>query len=215
MLGSSLCVDPSARRPRRSAAAAFSAARGSLEGRSSRAHSSGSTEESRVAFVACTLHRKTFLSSPDLAGAVETLSTPTGRLLRNLLTTKWTVGAVAVILDEEVNPPEVLLVQHSYRVKGAWGLPGGSLESGLGSPREPSKEERDDIIESSLRREVFEELGIEIEIVRLIRSMRSLMFRRNRGPTVSTSTTGVFPNRDFGRCARGSAVGTSNHVRRK
>jgi 8-oxo-dGTP pyrophosphatase MutT (NUDIX family) len=88
--------------------------------------------------------------------------------LRNLLTTKWTVGAVAVILDEGVNPPEVLLVQHSYRVKGAWGLPGGSLESGLGSPQEPSKEEsRDDIIESSLRREVFEELGIEINIVRL------------------------------------------------
>jgi 8-oxo-dGTP pyrophosphatase MutT (NUDIX family) len=90
-------------------------------------------------------------------------------MLRNLLTTKWTVGAVAVILDEEVNPPEVLLVQHSYRVKGAWGFPGGSLESGLGSPREPSKEERDDIVESSLRREVFEELGIEIEIVRLIK----------------------------------------------
>jgi len=44
-------------------------------------------------------------------------------MLRNLLTTKWTVGAVAVILDEEVNPPEVLLVQHSYRVKGAWGFP--------------------------------------------------------------------------------------------
>jgi 8-oxo-dGTP pyrophosphatase MutT (NUDIX family) len=62
----------------------------------------------------------------------------------------------------------VLLVQHSYRTKGAWGLPGGSLESGLRNPWEPSKEEsRDDIIESSLRREVFEELGIEIEIVRL------------------------------------------------
>jgi 8-oxo-dGTP pyrophosphatase MutT (NUDIX family) len=87
--------------------------------------------------------------------------------LRSLLTTKWIVGAVAVILDDEVNPPEVLLVQHSYRVKGAWGLPGGSLESGLGSPREPSKVERDDIVESGLRREVFEELGIEIEIVRL------------------------------------------------
>jgi hypothetical protein len=47
--------------------------------------------------------------------------------LRKLLTTRWAVGAVAVILDEEVNPPEVLLVQHSYRTKGAWGLPGGSL----------------------------------------------------------------------------------------
>ena len=88
--------------------------------------------------------------------------------LRTLLTTRWAVGAVAVIIDEEVDPPEVLLVQHSYRTKGAWGLPGGSLESGLRNPWEPSKEEsRDDIIESSLRREVFEELGIEIEIVRL------------------------------------------------
>ena len=76
--------------------------------------------------------------------------------------------AVAVIIDEAVHPPEVLLVQHSYRTKGAWGLPGGSLESGLRNPLESSKEEsRDDIIESSRRREVFEELGIEIEIVRL------------------------------------------------
>jgi 8-oxo-dGTP pyrophosphatase MutT (NUDIX family) len=88
--------------------------------------------------------------------------------LRKVLTTSWAVGAVAVIIDEEVNPPEVLLVQHSYRTRGAWGLPGGSLESGLRNPREPSREEsRDDIIESSLRREVFEELGIDIEIVRL------------------------------------------------
>jgi 8-oxo-dGTP pyrophosphatase MutT (NUDIX family) len=88
--------------------------------------------------------------------------------LRKLLTTNWAVGAVAVIIDEEVNPPEVLLVQHSYRTKGVWGLPGGSLESGLGDPREPSREEsRDDVIQSSLRREVLEELGIEIDIVRL------------------------------------------------
>ena len=88
--------------------------------------------------------------------------------LRKVLTTRWAVGAVALIIDEDVNPPEVLLVQHSYRTKGAWGLPGGSLESGLGNPLQPSKEEsRDDIIESCLRREIFEELGIEIDIVRL------------------------------------------------
>lgn len=88
--------------------------------------------------------------------------------LRKVLTTRWAVGAVALIIDEEVDPPEVLLVQHSYRTKGAWGLPGGSLESGLGNPLQPSKEEsRDDIIESCLRREIFEELGIEIDIVRL------------------------------------------------
>lgn len=88
--------------------------------------------------------------------------------LRKVLTTRWAVGAVALIIDEEVDPPEVLLVQHSYRTKGAWGLPGGSLESGLGNPLQPSNEEsRDDIIESCLRREIFEELGIEIDIVRL------------------------------------------------
>ncbi len=88
--------------------------------------------------------------------------------LRTLLTTRWAVGAVAILLDEEANPPEVLLVQHSYRTTGAWGLPGGSLESGLPNPLTPSKEEsRDDMIESSLRREVFEELGLEIEIARL------------------------------------------------
>jgi hypothetical protein len=52
--------------------------------------------------------------------------------LRKLLTTRWAVGAVAVMIDEEANPPEVLLVQHSYRTKGAWGLPGGSLESSSG-----------------------------------------------------------------------------------
>lgn len=88
--------------------------------------------------------------------------------LRKVLTTRWAVGAVALIIDEDVTPPEVLLVQHSYRTKGAWGLPGGSLESGLGSPLQPSQEQlRDDVIEQSLRREIFEELGIEIEIVRL------------------------------------------------
>jgi 8-oxo-dGTP pyrophosphatase MutT (NUDIX family) len=126
-----------------------------------RARSPGSTEDSRVACVAYTLHRTSLVLwkrfPPLLAG-----------FLRKVLTTSWAVGAVAVIIDEEVNPPEVLLVQHSYRTRGAWGLPGGSLESGLRNPREPSREEsRDDIIESSLRREVFEELGIDIEIVRL------------------------------------------------
>ncbi len=90
--------------------------------------------------------------------------------MRKLLTTRWAVGAVAVIIDEGVDPPELLLVQHSYRAKGAWGLPGGSLESGLGNPRAPSRQEsRDGIVESSLRREVFEELGIEIDIVQLIK----------------------------------------------
>ena len=68
---------------------------------------------------------------------------------------------------------------------------------GLRNQLERSTEESpDDIIESGLRREVFEELGIEIEIVRLAKVDAVLTCRRSRGPTVSTSTTGVFPSRD-------------------
>jgi len=89
--------------------------------------------------------------------------------MKMLLTTKWTVGAVAVIFDENVSPMEVLLVQHSYRSKGAWGLPGGALESGLVSPLKAGARHDDNVLESTLRREVFEELGIEIEILRLLR----------------------------------------------
>ncbi len=74
------------------------------------------------------------------------------------------------MIDEDTTPPEVLLVQHSYRTKGAWGLPGGSLESIPGDPRSPRSESpRDDVIETALRREVSEELGIEIDSVHLLR----------------------------------------------
>jgi 8-oxo-dGTP pyrophosphatase MutT (NUDIX family) len=88
--------------------------------------------------------------------------------MKMLLTTRWTVGAVAVILDDKTNPTEVLLVEHSYRIKGTWGLPGGALESGLASPRRARARREDNVLESALRREIFEELGIEIEILRLL-----------------------------------------------
>jgi 8-oxo-dGTP pyrophosphatase MutT (NUDIX family) len=88
--------------------------------------------------------------------------------MKMLLTTRWTVGAVAVILDENTNPMEVLLVEHSYRTKGTWGLPGGALESGLASPRKARARSEDNVLETALRREIFEELGIEIEILRLL-----------------------------------------------
>jgi 8-oxo-dGTP pyrophosphatase MutT (NUDIX family) len=90
--------------------------------------------------------------------------------LKGLLARKWLVGAVAVMIDESTSPPEVLLVEHSYRVKGAWGLPGGSLESTPGDPSRPSSvNSSDDVIESALRREVLEELGIEITVIGLLR----------------------------------------------
>jgi 8-oxo-dGTP pyrophosphatase MutT (NUDIX family) len=90
--------------------------------------------------------------------------------LKGLLARNWLVGAVAVMIDGNASPPEVLLVQHSYRSKGAWGLPGGALDSIDGDPARPGiAASPDDAIEEALRREVGEELGIEIEVLRLLR----------------------------------------------
>jgi len=90
--------------------------------------------------------------------------------LKGLLARKWLVGAVAVMIDESTSPVEVLLVEHSYRAKGACGLPGGSLESTPGDPTRPRKDTLpDDVIESALRREISEELGIEITVISLLR----------------------------------------------
>src|SRR5262245_30282505 len=90
--------------------------------------------------------------------------------LKGVLARKWLVGAVAVMIDESTSPAEVLLVEHSYRPKGAWGLPGGSLESPPGDPARPSNVNADDdVIESALRREILEELGIEITVSSLLR----------------------------------------------
>jgi len=90
--------------------------------------------------------------------------------LKGMLARKWLVGAVAVMIDEDASPAEVLIVEHSYRAKGAWGLPGGSLESTPGDPRRPRDDASlDDVIEAALRREIFEELGIEIAVLGLLR----------------------------------------------
>jgi len=90
--------------------------------------------------------------------------------LKGLLARKWLVGAVAVMIDDNASPSEVLLVEHSYRPKGAWGLPGGSLESTPGDPTRPRDDaSSDDVIESALRREILEELGIEITVISLLR----------------------------------------------
>lgn len=90
--------------------------------------------------------------------------------LKGVLARNWLVGAVAVMVDTEASPAEILIVEHSYRPRGAWGLPGGALESIPGNPRAPRTDANpDDVIEAALRREVWEELGIEIEAVRLLR----------------------------------------------
>src|SRR5215471_1170344 len=90
--------------------------------------------------------------------------------LKGLLARKWLVGAVAVMIDDSTSPPEVLLVEHSYRSRGAWGLPGGSLESTPGDPTKPGHDaSSDDVLEAALRREILEELGIEITVMGMLR----------------------------------------------
>ena len=90
--------------------------------------------------------------------------------LKGVLARNWVVGAVAVMIDTDTSPAEILIVEHSYRPRGAWGLPGGALESIPGDPRVPRYDASpDDVIEAALRREVWEELGIEIDSIRLIR----------------------------------------------
>lgn len=90
--------------------------------------------------------------------------------LKGQLARRWLVGAVAVMVDDSVSPPEVLLVEHSYRPRGAWGLPGGSLESVPGDPTDPNTPPSpDDIIEQALEREVREELGFAVENIELLR----------------------------------------------
>jgi len=102
---------------------------------------------------------------------------------KSLLARNWVVGAVAVIVDEDATPPQVLLAEHSYRRRGAWGLPGGSLESIPGSPTRPREEASpDDVLEATLRREVWEELGINLADIRLLRVDAVPYVREEPGP---------------------------------
>lgn len=103
--------------------------------------------------------------------------------LKGLLARNWLVGAVAVVLDTNTCPPEVLLVRHSYRPRGSWGLPGGALESIDGNPKRPTNNASpDDVIEAALRREIWEELRIEIAVVRLLRIDAIPYVREEPGP---------------------------------
>ncbi|CRI64617.1 hypothetical protein THIOKS12020006 [Thiocapsa sp. KS1] len=91
-------------------------------------------------------------------------------MLKRFMARDWIVGAVGVLVDANRSPPEVLLIEHSYRRRGAWGLPGGSLESMTQRPRDAKDAGLpDDVLERTMQREIFEELGIEVAGIRLLR----------------------------------------------
>ena len=73
---------------------------------------------------------------------------------------------------------------------------------------QPSKgESRDDIIESSLRREVFEELGIEIEIVRLTKIDAVPYVPEEPGPYRLDFYYRCLPKQGFGSLREGLGSG--------
>ncbi|HWP45478.1 MAG TPA: NUDIX hydrolase [Blastocatellia bacterium] len=71
--------------------------------------------------------------------------------LANLFQPRFTVTVAAVIVDKA---GRVLLLKHRFRGGSGWGIPGGFLNKG----EQP---------EAGLRRELREEIGLEIEFVEL------------------------------------------------
>lgn len=74
------------------------------------------------------------------------------RIVR-LTQAKFTFSAAVVIVNEK---KEVLLLNHVLRPFSGWGLPGGFIDYGENP-------------EQAIRREVIEEVGIEVENLRMIR----------------------------------------------
>jgi mutator protein MutT len=68
--------------------------------------------------------------------------------------TRFTVTAGAVIFNDQ---KQVLLLKHRFRAGSGWGLPGGFLERG----EQPIE---------ALRRELREEIGLELEDVEIFAS---------------------------------------------
>lgn len=132
--------------------------------------------------------------------------------LKGLLARNWMVGAVAVLVDETVQPPEILIVEHSYRRKGVWGLPGGAVEDIEGNPTQEHEAAPDDVIERTLRREIMEELGIEIVNVRLLRVDAIPYIEEEPGPYRLDFYFRCDPAIGFAALREGLAAGTMKPV---
>jgi 8-oxo-dGTP diphosphatase len=68
------------------------------------------------------------------------------------LNSSFMVGAMALIQDDK---GRILVLEHTYRKKTPWGLPGGWLHA-------------DESPERGLRREVFEETGLDVSVDALL-----------------------------------------------
>ncbi len=132
--------------------------------------------------------------------------------LKGLLARNWMVGAVAVLVDEAPEPPEILIVEHSYRRKGVWGLPGGAVEDIEGDPTAEHEASPDDVIEATLRREIMEELGIEIVDVRLLRVDAIPYIEEEPGPYRLDFYFRCAPAAGFAALREGLAAGTIKPV---
>ena len=96
--------------------------------------------------------------------------------------TRFTVTAGAIIFNED---GKILLLKHTFRAGSGWGLPGGFLEAG----EQPL---------DALRRELREELGLEVEDVQIFiaRSFRKpkqveVLFRARAGGSITPRTMEV------------------------
>jgi 8-oxo-dGTP diphosphatase len=70
------------------------------------------------------------------------------RLYLRLTSANLLVGVSAIILDDQ---GRILLLEHTYRTRYPWGMPGGYLNRG-------------ETPEQGMQREVFEETGLRVEV---------------------------------------------------